>query len=154
LVLFEDYDGNWQRYEDEIFARFYTDFIESQPLFLCEPVHATKKPLKKGKERGFWHCIQEGRIEEERMPDIRRCERICWARAVIEHADDPIIKVWPKQVGRKNRYMLWIEEADYLVILEKRPCKWFLWTTYYTNYERTRTKLRREYEAHKKPTPS
>jgi acyl-coenzyme A synthetase/AMP-(fatty) acid ligase len=41
-----------------------------------------------------------------------------------------------------------VEEADYLVILEKRPGCWYLWTTYYTDHERTRSKFRAEYESY------
>jgi hypothetical protein len=70
LLLLETFGGNWQRYEDAVFAQFYTDFIESRPTFLNEPVYITKNPLKKGKERGFWHCVQEGLIEEDRTPDL------------------------------------------------------------------------------------
>ena len=106
----------------------------------------TKWPLKKGKERGFWHCVQEGKIEEERTPDLRRCERISWIRPVIENVADTRIKKWPKKAGTKERYMLWLEEADYLVILEKRPNCWFLWTAYCTDHERTHGKLQKEYE--------
>jgi hypothetical protein len=148
LLLFDDFGGDWQRYEDELFARFYSDFIESRPTFQGEPVFITKYPLKKGKERGFWHCIQEGDIEDDRTPDLRRCERICWIRPVIEHTTDPKIKKWPTQRKGKNRYLLWVEDADYLVILEKRPGSWYLWTTYYTDRERTRNKLREECEAY------
>jgi hypothetical protein len=148
LLLLETFGGNWQRYEDAVFAQFYTDFIESRPTFLNEPVYITKNPLKKGKERGFWHCVQEGLIEEDRTPDLRRCERIRWIRPVIENINDPQIKKWPTQRGRKNRYQIWVEEADYLVVLEKRPSSWYLWTTYYTDRPHTREKLRKEYEAY------
>jgi len=120
LLLFENFSGNWQRYEDEVFAQFYSDFIKSRPAFQNEPVKVTKYPLKKGKERGFWHCIQEGKIEEERTPDMRRCERIGWVRPLIEHSADPRVKKWPKQVGAKNRYLLWVEEVDYLSRNAKR----------------------------------
>ena len=137
LLLFEDFGGDWQRYEDEVFATFQN-----------EPVYITKYPLKKGKERGFWHCVQEGPVEEDRTPDIRRCERIRWVRPVIEHSNDPKVKKWPTKKAGKNRYLLWLEEADYLVILEKRPGCWFLWTAYCTDFEHTRRKRRAEYEAY------
>ncbi|MGA2322780.1 MAG: hypothetical protein ABSG22_02925 [Sedimentisphaerales bacterium] len=150
LLLFDAFSGDWQRYEDAVFAQFYSDFIESRPTFLNEPVYITKNPLKKGKERGFWHCIQQGPIEEERTADLRRCERIGWIKSVIEHAADPIIKKWPKQKGSKHRYLLWVEEADYLVVIEKRPRCWLLCTAYCTNYVHTRRKLRAEYAAYTK----
>ena len=75
LILFENYNGDWQRYEDAVYSRFYSDFIASRPTFQGLPVRITRN-LVKGKERGFWHLIQEGRVEEQRTPDLRRCERI------------------------------------------------------------------------------
>jgi len=119
LLLLDNYNGSWQRYEDEVYSRFYTDFIESRPTFRGLPVYV-KRFLEKGKERGFWHCIQEGPIERDRTPDLRRCERVAWVRSIIEHANEPMIKKWSKKVRGKTRYLLWFENADYLVVLEKR----------------------------------
>jgi hypothetical protein len=153
LILLDDYDGCGQRYEDEIYSQFYADFIQSKPVFQYTPVHVTKQ-LIRGKERAFWHCIQEGRIEEKRTPDLRRCERIGWVRAIIEHADDPIVKKWQDKRGRHLRQLLWLEQAEFLVVLEKRKNSWLLWTAYCTNWDRTKRMLRRQYEQSlKKPTP-
>lgn len=149
LLLFEDYHGDWQRYEDKIYERFYTDFVESKPKFQNKLVDITKQ-LIKGKERSFWHCIQEGRIEEQRTPDLRRCERISWIRAIIEHANEPIIKKWQNKKGRHIRQLLWLEEAEYLIVLEERIKTWLLWTAYCTTLGHTKNHLRKEYEATQK----
>lgn len=146
LLLLEDYDGNWQRYEDEVYSRFYTDFIESRLLLKGMPVYV-KRFLEKGKERGFWHCIQEGPIEERRIPDMRRCERIAWVRSIIEHVNDPMIKKWYKKVKSKTRYLLWFEEAEYLVVLEKRRSVWILWTAYCVTQPHRKRRLQKEYGA-------
>jgi len=145
LLLFEDYGSHWQRYEDEVYSRFYTDFIESRPMFQGMPVKVTKQ-LVKGKERNFWHLIQEGPIEQDRTPDMRRCERIGWIRPIIEHATDLRIKKWSKKAGRRIRHLLWFEEVEYLVVLEKRPNCWILWTAYCTSWGHTKRWLRKEYE--------
>ena len=144
LILLENYSGSWQRYEDEVYSRFYRDFIESRPMFQRMPVKVTKQ-LVRGKERNFWHLIQEGRIEEDRIPDLRRCERIGLTRAIIQHSDDSRIKKWSKKIRRKIRHLLWFEEAEYLVVLEKRSNCWILWTAYYTSREHTKRRLRKEY---------
>ncbi len=147
LLMLDDYGGSWQRYEDEVYARFYTDFVESRPLYRGKPVDITRQIID-GKERSFWHCVQEGRIEEERTPDLRRCERIGWIRAIIEHSDNALIKKWQnKKRGRNSRQLLWFEEADFLIVLEQRTDRWFLWTAYCTTWEHTKRKLRKEYEA-------
>jgi len=149
LILLDTYGGSWQRYEDEVYAVFYRDFVESAPVFEKQDVCITKQ-LINGKERTFWHCIQEGDIEDKRTPDLRRCERIGWVRCIIEHACEPTIRQWSNQRGRHIRRLLWLEEADYLVVLEERGRHWMLWIAYCTTWEHTRRKLRKEYEAAKK----
>ena len=119
LILLDAYTGSWERYENEVYAIFYRDFVESSPQFKGRHVRITKQ-LIEGKERAFWHCIQEGPIEAERTPDIRRCERIGWIRPMVEHTGDPMMKQWSNQRGRHVRQLLWLEQSDYLVVLEDR----------------------------------
>jgi len=145
LLLLEDYHGNWQRYEDTIYAKFNTDFIFSKPTFQGSMIYI-KSPLFKGKERGFWHCIQEGKVEEKRTPDLRRCERIGWIRAIIEHAQEPSVKAWQNERRGKTRQVLWCEDAEFLVVLEKRPNAWVLCTAYPVTEEYRKRKLRHEYQ--------
>jgi hypothetical protein len=97
-----DSNGDWQHYEDQVYAVFYTDFIESCPHFQNGPVRITKQ-LIDGKERTFWHCVQEGRIEAQRTPDLRRCERIPWIRATIENSNCFTVKKWQNKRGRNVR---------------------------------------------------
>jgi hypothetical protein len=149
LLLLADCDDDWQRYEDEVYSIFYTDFIESHPHVENTSVHIAKQ-LIDGKERTFWHCIQEGQIEDLRKPDLRRCERIRWIRAILENANNPSIKRWQTQKGRHIRQLLWLESAEFLVVLEKRKTDWLLWTAYCTTWPHTKRKLRQEYDASSK----
>ena len=149
LLLLSHCNDDWQRYEDEVYAIFYRDFVESRANLGNRPVHITKQ-LIDGKERTFWHCIQEGRIEDQRTPDLRRCERIRWIRAIIENADDPKIRKWQKQKGRHLRQLLWLEACEFLVVLERRRTDWLLWTAYCTTWPHTKKRLRQEYDASSK----
>ena len=94
LVRLDEFEGDWQKYIDAVFAVFYSDFVESRPIFRGLPVAVRKHPLIKGKEVAFWHCVSTGEREEDRIPDLRRCERIGWVRAIIAHADHPSVQVW------------------------------------------------------------
>jgi len=153
LILLDTYGGSWEWYEDEIYSIFYRDFIESSPVFEDRSVGIARQ-LIRGKEGTFWHCITEGDVEAERTPDLRRCERIAWIRPLIEHADDSSVRQWCNHRGRKVRRLLWLELAEYLLVLEYRRTHWMLWTTYCTTREHTKRKLRKEYEtAKRKPTP-
>jgi hypothetical protein len=143
LIRLPDCGGKWADYVERVYAVFRRDFIESQPQFQGGCVRCRRDPLYDGKETAFWHCIQQGADEEQRTPDLRRCERIGWVRATIENASDPSVEAWPTRRRRDDRMCLWYAE-QYLVVLGKRRGYWQLITAYPTDREHTRRKLRRE----------
>ncbi len=148
LLLLEDFDGNWQRYEDEVFAIFYRDFIENQPKFQNKWIRC-RRDLIKGKEASFWHCTSEGPDENNRTPDIKRCERIGWIKAVIEHSDSTEIDCWTVRRRGEIRWLLWFNE-ELLIVLGERHRKrdgfkyMQLITVYCTEEERRKANLRKE----------
>jgi hypothetical protein len=146
LVRREDYDGNWDKYINAVFAVFYRDFIETQPKFRGKWVRCRRDPMCDGKEAGFWHCVSEGPDEERRTPDLRWCERIAWARPVIEHAGVEGVDIWVQRKGRDRRVHIWYREC-YLVVLgdHGRYCQ--LVTAFCTDREHTKQKKRRERDA-------
>ena len=146
LVLFGDYGGDWDAYLIAIYAYFKQDFVDSKPAFEGRRLGLKRHPLTHGKEATFWHMIQEGGIEDERTPDLRRCERIRWPRPIIEHANAPAVKVWRNQRGREERVCLWFAEEDYLVILADRGDYILPWTAYLVEQPHRKRKLLKEYE--------
>ncbi len=146
LVLFNDYYGNWDAYLDALYTWFRKDFVDSKPTFQGKRLGLKRHPMTHGKEATFWHMIQEGKIEDERTPDFRRCERIRWPRPIIEHDSDPAIKVWRNQRKGKKRVCLWFEQENYLVILADRGQYILPWTAYLLEYPHQQRKLQREYE--------
>jgi hypothetical protein len=50
------------------------------------PVNCWRIPEAHGRWASFFHLVQEGPIEDDRVPDLRRCERIRRVRWVIENA--------------------------------------------------------------------
>jgi hypothetical protein len=146
LIRFEDYDGNWEKYINAVFAVFYRDFIETQPRFLGKWVRCRRDPIVDGKEAGFWHCVSEGPDEEQRTPDLRRCERIGWLRPVIEHGNEAGVDVWRQRKGGDWRVHVWYQES-YLVVLGERGRYYQLITAFCTDREHTRRKKRRERDA-------
>jgi hypothetical protein len=101
-----------------------------------------------GKEATFWHMIQEGKVEDERIPDFRRCERIRWPKPIIERNSDPLIKVWRNKRGREERVCLWLEQENYLVILADRGEYILPWTAYLVERPHQQRKLQKEYEGY------
>lgn len=149
LLKLEDYNGNWKHFIDKAFSIFYRDFIQTQPLCRGLWVRCRRDYVCDGKEAGFWHCISEGSDEQNRTPDLRRCERIAWVRAVIEHSNDETVDCWTNDRSGEKRQLLWFNE-EFLVVLAERTrrrdrFKYLqLITAYYTFEEHRKAKLRNE----------
>jgi hypothetical protein len=103
-----------------------------------------------GKEVTFWHIISEGKTEDNRLPDLRRCERIRWPRPIIEHSEYPKIKLWENERRGEKRICIWFEEVEYLVVLAKRKDYILFWTAYPVLRDHRKKKLNKEYEEYLK----
>ncbi|MBE5767526.1 MAG: hypothetical protein IKM26_01840 [Clostridia bacterium] len=153
---------NWAEfstYEQLIYSIFKRDFIDSCPSFESKPVNIRREPKVDNREQAFFHVTsREYKAGEERMPDNKRCERIKWIRAFIEHYDcDPClcescegIKVWEEPKGNNHRILLYFEEEDYVVVLERRDRYVLLITAYYVDYSHTKKNLLKRYNQYNK----
>ena len=150
LVLIEDYDGDWNRYVEAIYACFKADFLDKPIQYRGIRLGLKRHPEVQGKAVTFWHIVSEGPVEAERLPDFRRCERIRWPRPIIENSTDSCIKVWENERRGERRLCLWLEDAEYLVVLAIRNGYYLLWTTYYVTQQKQKDKLQREYVNWKK----
>ena len=149
LVLLEEYSGEWSYYFEVLYSIFKDDFINNRPQFRGVHLGLKRYPLVNGKEATFWHIISEGEGEENRIPDLRRCERIRWPKPVVEHFESRYIKLWENERKGEKRICLWLEEEDYLVILSHRKGYYLLWTTYLVKEEHRKRKLNKEYTSWK-----
>ena len=150
IVPFEDYGGDWDRYLEALYKYFKKDFIDRRPLFRGRRLGLKKHPLEKGKEATFWHFISEGSREDDRLPDLRRCERIRWPRPIIENSNETVIKVWENKRGCDKRILFWLEKQEYLVIVAERRGYLLPWTAYLVTENHRKKKLQKEYETFKK----
>lgn len=149
LVTLEEYKGDWGYYLEVLYSFFKDDFVNKVPRF-NELGVGIKHELLKGKEITFWHIVSEGDVEVDRIPSLRRCERIRWPRPIIEHNNDQEIKIWEIKKNRSKRVYLWFEEYDYLVVLVKRPSYYLLLTAFPIEQEHYRRKLHKEFNEFKK----
>ena len=148
------FTGDWDKFLAEVYAVFERDFKRSRPTFEDRQViHSTT--LEYGKEATFWHLTSTyDRGEKERIPDLRRCERISWPRPIIENHTETVISVWKNVRKSRNskaykahtRVLLWFEDLDYLLVLEEWKQVMILVTAYLTDYPHTCRKLRKERE--------
>ena len=150
LMLLSDHSCDWSVYVDAIYKRFREDLITRQPRYAGKWVRCRRDPIFDGKYAGFWYCISEGNDEASRTPDLRRCERIGWVRAVIVNAETSNeISAWRNTRYGESRRLLWFRE-EYLVVLAERTRRddgfqyLQLITAYQTLEESRRRKLRTE----------
>ncbi len=147
LIKLLEHGGNWETYLKTLYKSFETDFVHSRPCFRGRRLGLKRHPLSQGKEATFWHMISEGRDEVSRRIDLQRCERIAWARAVIENADDAAVLVWETERRGERRICLWLKDQEYLVVLADRKGYLLPWTAYTVTRTHRKRKLQREYEA-------
>lgn len=131
-------EGDWLNYEDLIYAAFLESFVHANVRFKGVPVRAQYRPETRGKGFSFWHVISEApdqnnRYEEDRVPDLRRCERIRWIAWAIENGSNGALgfSSWENRRGRDRRVVIWAEPHDYAVILAKRREYYLLKSAYY-----------------------
>ncbi len=146
LITLNSCNGDWERFIEVVYDKYHQDFMGQIIHFEGQRLNLRRHPLVRDKEASFWHLVSDGVKEEERLPDLRRCERIGWARAIIDHADDPCVKKWENTRGNNTNICLWIEEASYLVVLGKRNGYTLLLTAYTIAGHRGKN-LQKEYDA-------
>ncbi len=153
LILFEDYENNWKKYIEAVYEIFCEDLKYSPPLYNGLRVFLKKQPIYKGKEGAFWHLTSEGDVENERIPSLRRCERIRWIRFVFENSEDEFVKRWKNKRKGKEHICLALESFEYIVILGQRKGYYLLLSAYPIDYRWRREKMRKEWEMYEKQNP-
>lgn len=136
--------GNWESYEANLYAIFERDIVRHDLRFRGIRVGARRMPAHERRWACYWHLISEGRVEDERLPDLRHCERLPWVRWIIENGNpSPEIDVWENTRQRETNMWLWYRE-EYLVILGQRRGHYLPRSAHCTDRSQTVAKLQKE----------
>jgi hypothetical protein len=146
LLLLKDFGGQWDRYVEAVWEVFRRDFIESAPTIEGRRVSFRWGQRLEGKAATFWHVVTEGAVEDTRVPDLRRCERIGWPRALIEAAGTDRTHTWETHRSSERRILIAPADFSHLVVLADRGNYLLLWTAYPVEQEHRRQRLHREYD--------
>ena len=152
LIFLEDAGGDWNAYLELLHEAFRADFVHSKPRWPGKRVALKRYPEYQGKGATFWHMISEGEIEDERLPDLRRCERIRWPRPVMEAfpsvrpTQGDRIVWWKNQRGNEARFVLSLPDFSYVVVVAERSDFVMPWTAYHVAQAHRRRKLQRDFE--------
>lgn len=134
ICTLDDVGGVWDDFEEVIYQVFKDDFIHSQSCFRGKNVAIINEKQYKNKERSFWHIVSEGKDDSNRLPNLRRCERVSWVKFLIEICESSCstVNVWTAfhNKSKRNRIYIWCPRVDYIVVLEDRKCKYQLITAF------------------------
>lgn len=145
------FSGEWEPYQEALFEIFKTTIAQGNLTFLGLPVKTRWFPSLKGKDFTFWHLISEGEKEEDRVPDLRRCERLSWVGWVLNnYATHPSISFCENNRKSSKNYVIWYKEGNYVVILSKRGKYFLLKTAYHVTSSHRIKSLQADMDAYKK----
>ncbi|MFC2170505.1 hypothetical protein ACFLQJ_00840 [Calditrichota bacterium] len=146
-------DGDFNEVKARLYDIFCYDFFHSPITFSDLEVWVDRRIIEDEYEEGFWHLTTKKDHETgERLFDPRRAERLHWCRVILESSEDPEVKVFDydefTSKGVKTRTYVWLENFNYVIVLEKRNVGtkdiYFLITAYYVSYSSSRRKLNKK----------
>lgn len=153
LLLLDDFGGDYKLYIEAVYNVFKQDFVINKTKFRDEVLRLKWNPIFQDKAYTFYHMTHEGKDEQNRLPDLRRCERMSWTNPTVEKCDTWSLKIWPQirtgKGGKSNRLCIWLEledEPDYIVIIDVRDKYKLLWTAFVPQYPHEKRKKQKEYE--------
>jgi len=153
LVLLADSSGDWGRYVEHLYAYFVADFEIAKPSWPGKRVGLKRHPEYDGKSATFWHFLSDGADEAERIPDLRRCERIRWPRPMMDgfNQSKPDLATarmiwWKNRRSNEDRYLLALPDFSYIVVVADRGEFVLPWTAYTVDRDHQRNKLKKDFE--------
>lgn len=148
LIKFQDYRGDFSAFLEAVYDVFKNDFVYNKPIFQGKELGLKKHPLIDGREYTFYHFTHSGKDENDRKPDIERCERIPYPKPMINNSHCNNLKVWKNKRKNKTRILIYHEKEKYLVVLEDRGSYILPWTAYIVEYNNKHRRLLQEYNAY------
>lgn len=145
------FSGDWETYLDAIYELYLDEVIRNALTFKGKPVRARFNPATHDKGFSFWHVISTGEKEADRIPDLRRCERIKWIRWTITKANQSHQEIvsWTNartlKRGTAQRTVIYCDAVSFVVILEERN-DYYLLVTAFPVSDRKKIKYRQEWE--------
>lgn len=154
LVTLEQFHGQWDKYLAHIYKVFIDSIVNAKLQFLGKPIRCAWHPPYQDMHFSFWHIISqssENKGEENRIPDMRRCERIAWIGHLINNANN-LNEIWcwqnerPTSRGANKHVLLYHHSERFLVVLREKPDCYQIATAYSIEQEHRHRKLFKEKE--------
>jgi len=113
-------NGQWPDILGRLWAVFQRDFIEGSPHFKGLQVWWDRSRHEDDKDEGFWHITHRYDYQiGQRIFDQKRSQKITWCASVIKTCPNPdVIEFRYLESSGIPRTYLWVQEAQYAVVLE------------------------------------
>ena len=152
----------WNSYLNKLYVEvFKPQFLETVPVFKGWRVLSRREPMDGEWEHGFTHMthvdLQHNSADpNDRIPDLRRSERLNWVKRIIENYECSVenncgkILCWEEMYRGRVRCNLLFKDERFLIVLEKARDVYFLITSFYIEKDWELNKRIRKYETYKK----
>lgn len=133
---------------DALYEIFERDIKKLKPIYRGGVVDIFRDQ-EDGKEKVFWHITTEfDKDRAERIPDLRRSERIPWVKPMINNSENSEVLSWDnKEKKNKIKTYVWLKAHDFLVVMNKtKSGKLFLITSFYIERGNYKKKLENKYD--------
>ncbi|MBU0537573.1 MAG: hypothetical protein KKG00_05325 [Bacteroidetes bacterium] len=152
IICLEDHDNDPEKYLGHLFSIYEKDFVNGTSLTFGGNRVLTATNIIDGKPSTFIHVTTEEQGAATRTVDLRRCERMCWIRPIIENSDLDDILIWENTRGSgkklKKNVILFFEKGDFVIILLELKNVYYIVSAYHVR-PHTKEKLLREYATNK-----
>lgn len=115
-------DGVFKQVINTLYNIFHRDFVEGHPVLGDMDVWHDRT-VKPGEtyEESFWHLVERDHNDTGRRSfDPRRAERLPWCAPSLINSTQPEVTYWICNENGKLTCYVWLENYDYVVILQKR----------------------------------
>ncbi len=125
IVTLNDHGGHYASYEKVLYETYLGIFYNPPLTFQGKRVLPIRDPQENGKDWTFLHMTSTGKSEATRELDLRRCERVCWVRKILESAPSAEI-----QIEKRDKGKIVIKHQNFRIVLIENKKAFRLITTY------------------------
>ena len=145
------FGGDWFAYVEMLYACYLDAFVTNTTYWRGKRVGVRRSPEINGKGFSFWHVTSgvDDATGEILDPDLDRCARVAWIKAVIEAEPEKVL-TWEQVRPDQTSIGIALPDFSFVVFLAERRDWVYLRTAYCVVSRGRRDKYRREYEASKK----
>ncbi|EHJ51990.1 hypothetical protein [Streptococcus macacae] len=157
IITLDNFYGDFKKYDNYLYNEIFLKELYNNKIHFRGKLVAFKKyPLFNNREDSYFHltCKNYDKDFQERLPDFRRSERLCWLRPSLENDHAQLCHqncfLTYERPYRSNIRICLLNPVDrYFIVLEERKNYYLLITAFYIDYDNVLQKKLKEYNKYK-----